>query len=234
MKPAKILVVALASALTLGQLVPDCKAATGTSPQARNSQVFDSTGKASDTELADFKANPKSLLKSNPIGGFQLASLAKALALTDTSTVANLIDLIGSANPLQIAAIGSGLGQAARELMNSTDEASQRAGQTIQSQIEAVESASLNTAFENSLHGPAAASGKAGIHTNLSSFSGGAVGGGVGGAVNQGGSNSGSQGVATTNAPPVGNQSSLNTTETIPFSGAVVTCTSSVSPAHAC
>lgn len=232
MKLAKVLVFVMASTLVLGKTAyaVENKVPTGTS----TSHAPDSIDKASATELANFKADPKSLLSSNPIGGLQLVGMAKALALADSNTVASLIDLIASANALQLAAIGSGLGQAAKQLKDSSDENDQKTAQTIQSQIDAAMSEALLNAFKNGLTGIAAPNGKTGVQTSLSGNSVGGLGGGVGGAVNTNGTSTGSQSSATTNTAPSASKSSVNTTESIPFSGTVVTCTTSVSPTHAC
>jgi hypothetical protein len=235
MKSKKMIVLGIVGTLVLGHsaMAVENTATVGSSAH----KPLDSTEKVSATELANFKANPKSLLTSNPIGGLQLTSLVKAIAMGDPSTVESLIALVASANPLQLAAIGSGLGQAAKLLKNSSDESDRQAADTIQSKIDGAKSEALVTAFKSGLTGVAAPFGKANIQSNQSGSTVGAVGGGVGGAVNQNTANAGSQGSTTTKTPPGSSTSSSNTTattETIPFSGGAVTCTSSVSPTRVC
>lgn len=232
MKLAKILVVAMVGGLALGPMMG--RAATA----ATNVAADDTIAKASATDVANFKSNPNSLLTSNPIGGIQLAAMAKSLALADPSTVQTLIELIGSTNPLQLAAIGSGLGQAAKALKNSSDPSDQQAAETINTQISAAKNQTLQTAFNSGSTGTASVDGKSGTQQDSSASS--DAGGGVGGVVNLNGNGSGSSnggtgsGSGTTSSPTVGNITTANTTEPVQFSGTSKTCQSSVSPTRVC
>ncbi|MFL9828358.1 hypothetical protein [Rhodoplanes sp. SY1] len=64
--------------------------------------------------VANFLANPGTLLTDNPDGGARLISQARDLVATDPNTLSAVVALLGSANRDQQRAIGSGLGQAYR------------------------------------------------------------------------------------------------------------------------
>jgi hypothetical protein len=72
--------------------------------------------KASDKEVADFKADEALLLKANPIGGVHLSKTVKSLVLAAPSLVADLLLLSKKANRPQAASIGVGIGQAVKAL----------------------------------------------------------------------------------------------------------------------
>jgi hypothetical protein len=72
--------------------------------------------------IQQFLTNPSTLLTQYPNGGPQMITQVRDLAASDPLTLNALIGLLGTANPDQAAAIGTGLGQAA-ELAVNTDEA---------------------------------------------------------------------------------------------------------------
>jgi hypothetical protein len=76
-------------------------------------------GRLPDAAIAQFKANPHSLLTTYASAGLPLSTQARDLVLTDPKLVDALIDLARSANDAQKGAIGAGLAEAARVLSAS-------------------------------------------------------------------------------------------------------------------
>ncbi len=83
-------------------------------------------GMASVADMDAFKADPLSLLNSNPNGGGALARSARALVLADTEFSDVMLSLGVAANADQRSAIGAGLGQAALACARTQPEAVQR------------------------------------------------------------------------------------------------------------
>jgi hypothetical protein len=90
---------------------------------------------ANQQQLSDFLADPKALLAQNPDGGAKLVQAIRDLLLADPAAVgaacskvvrpgqsncilSAIIALLGSANPAQQSAMGSGAGQAAQALIS--------------------------------------------------------------------------------------------------------------------
>jgi hypothetical protein len=76
--------------------------------------------KLPDTVIAQFKADPQSLLTTYASAGLPLSTRVRGLVLTDPSLVATLIELAKNANDAQKGAIGAGLAEAA-QLSAATD-----------------------------------------------------------------------------------------------------------------
>ena len=93
--------------------------ATGVTAQPTAGVTTPAFAKLPDSVIAEFKANPDSLLKTYASAGLPLSTQVRGLALTDPSLVAILIDLAKKANDAQKAAIGAGLAEAARVLATS-------------------------------------------------------------------------------------------------------------------
>ena len=66
-----------------------------------------------------FQADPGQVLMSNGDGGAQLTSIIRQLAVADPKDLPLIITLLKTANQMQAAAIGSGLGQAALALVRT-------------------------------------------------------------------------------------------------------------------
>lgn len=208
-----------AAIVLMSALMASVPATTYAETTGPNNVVLNLPGKASDKQLADFKANPGSLLKGNPIGGLQLSSEVKGLALADPSAVVDaLLAQAKSANSAQAAAIGTGLGQALKLIQGVDKTLSDDLARRIAAagSVELLAGYNLGTADVQTLSvGPGV---------------GAAIGGGLGGPVG-GVTNTGSN-TARTTAP--GNFNTANTAATFSFSGATVTCTTSVSPKRTC
>ncbi|MDR3435450.1 hypothetical protein [Telmatospirillum sp.] len=71
--------------------------------------------KATADQIANFKKDPSSLLKTNPLGGLMLTALVKALVLADPSLADAVIQATQQGTNIQAAAIGAGVGQAVAE-----------------------------------------------------------------------------------------------------------------------
>ncbi|GLH76765.1 hypothetical protein SSBR45G_16730 [Bradyrhizobium sp. SSBR45G] len=82
-------------------------------------------------QAANFKANPEQILTQNPTGGAELIAKARDLAVNDPATLDALIALLAKANKDQKAAIASGLGQAARIVVRSNRDYSERIAKAI-------------------------------------------------------------------------------------------------------
>ena len=104
----------LIAALSVGAFLTACApSARAQSPGAASAPAV---GRLSDTAIAQFKANPQSLLTTYASAGLPLSTEVRGLILTDPTLVDALIDLAGGANDAQKGAIGAGLAEAARIL----------------------------------------------------------------------------------------------------------------------
>jgi hypothetical protein len=175
--------------------------------------------KATQQQVAEFKANEMGLLKSNPIGGVQLSATVKALVLAQPSLIDDLLELIKQANSRQAAAIGAGVGQAAK-ILSVTDQA---LANSLAAKIAANGNEQLLAGYNagSSETSTFAVSGRGGQ---------GFAGGGTGGPVNSSpfaGGGSHSDQAQANGSPNIGGQSRT-------FGGAATSCTSSVSPYNPC
>ncbi|WP_205421293.1 hypothetical protein [Rhizobium terrae] len=75
---------------------------------------FVSPARMADAEIAAFLASPDGLLTQFSSGGLPLSNQARSLAGSSADTLAPLLALAGRGNAAQAAAIGAGLGRAAR------------------------------------------------------------------------------------------------------------------------
>jgi hypothetical protein len=139
--------------------------------------------KLPDSTIAQFKADPQSLLTTYASAGLPLSTRVRSLVLTDPSLVATLIDVAKSGNDAQKSAIGAGLAEAARILAATNPQ--------LATQIKLAVAQSglgpLITAFiagSNATETAAIGGGGEGV--------GGGTGGPTGGVGNSGGSNGGS------------------------------------------
>lgn len=175
--------------------------------------------KATEQQVAEFKANETSLLKSNPIGGVQLSATVKALVLARPSLTDNLLGLIKQANSRQIAAIGAGVGHAAK-ILSGCDQA---LASDLAAKIAANGSEQLFAGYNagSSETSTLAVSGTAGL---------GFAAAGTGGPVNV--SPFGGGGSHASQTPS--NATSNLGTPSKSFGGAATSCTSSVSPFNPC
>ncbi len=171
------------------------------------------SSKASEKQVAEFKADEALLLRANPIGGMQLSLIVKALVLADPSLVDDLISLSKKANSPQAASIGAGIGQAVHAL-EAIDKA---LADRIATKVASDGSPDLLAGYTiGASQTPTYAVGG---------------GGGTGGSINSsngsagGGSRAYQQGTSSyiSSIPP--NYS---------FGGATVTCSGSVSPSRSC
>lgn len=143
-------------------------------------------GAATQQQINDFLANPSSLLRQYPNGGARMIAMVRELACTDHSTLPALGKQLGSANKDQQSAIGTGLGQCARSIVNTDQAYANSIAETIASSG----SQAANDAY-------------AGVTQNVATAATGAGGGGggIGGptgtaGIPSGGGNSGSGGPA--------------------------------------
>jgi len=111
--------------------------------------------------VQDFLNNPQKVLGDNPTGADDLARAIRNLVASDDATLPMVIKLLGSANPQQLAAIGSGLALASRVCLGTGVEADQLFAGTIQSQLAASGIGIAITAFvtEGGQDSPTAATG---------------------------------------------------------------------------
>jgi hypothetical protein len=174
--------------------------------------------KATERQVAEFTANKTGLLKSNPIGGVQLSATAKALVLAQPSLIDDLLELIKQANTRQAAAIGAGIGQAAK-ILTATDA---ELANSLAAKIAAYGNEQVLAGYNAGSHETS---------TFAVSGSGGFSGVGTGGPVNAsppaGGGSSRSDQAQTGATPNQGAQSRS-------FGGAATSCTDSVSPFNPC
>jgi hypothetical protein len=119
-------------------------------------------------QISDFLANPSSLLQQFPTGGARMISMVRDLACTEHSTLQPIARQLGTANKDQQSAIGTGLGQCARSVVNSDQAYANSIGQA----IAASGSENANLAYSGVTQNVATAATAPG---------GGAGGGGVGG-----------------------------------------------------
>ncbi|CAL80641.1 conserved hypothetical protein; putative signal peptide [Bradyrhizobium sp. ORS 278] len=82
-------------------------------------------------QATNFKANPEQVLTQNPNGGAELIAKTRDLAVNDPATLDVLIGLLAKANKDQKAAIAAGLGQAARIVVRSNRDYSERIAKAI-------------------------------------------------------------------------------------------------------
>lgn len=184
------------------------------------------SGKASDKQVADFKANKSSILRSSPIGGAQMSAQAKGLTLADPSVVDDIIAAAKEGNRPQANAIGAGLGQAVKAL-EATDK---ELAQLIARKIAIANNGDLVAGYNagtGDIRTFATGTG-AGTGTATGGTGGGGVGGIVGGGL-----------VSSSGSPPtsaIGSTSLLTSSQltTTSFAGASVSCTQSVSPTTRC
>jgi hypothetical protein len=118
--------------------------ATGdTTADAQSGACFSGPALLPQDTIASFLNNPSSLLQSAPVGGFQLTSQVRALAGSSNEAIPELVGLASSANDAQIAALGTGLAQAALACVaNRPDVAA-----LIQEEVAASNNQALITAF---------------------------------------------------------------------------------------
>jgi len=186
-----------------------------------NAPTAGPAARASDKQVADFKANPASLLRGNPLGGLQLSALVKSLVLADPSLADTIIGLAPQGNSMQVPSLGSGIGQALR-ILQGVDA---KLAQSVQEKAIATKNEALIAGLEAGLK-------------DTQTFSTGAGGGfgGVsgGGSGPVGGVGTGSGGSGNYVSQP-GSFSLSNSGYNQTFSsGASVTCTRSVSPRRNC
>ena len=138
--------------------------------------------KLPDSTIAQFKADPQSLLTTYASAGLPLSTRVRSLVLTDPSLVATLIDVAKSGNDAQKSAIGAGLAEAARILAATNPQLA----------------AQIQLAVAQSGLGPLITAFIAGSNATETAAVGGGEGGGAGtggptsGVGNSGGSNGGS------------------------------------------
>lgn len=180
---------------------------------------IDLPDKLSAAKVDDFRSDPQSLLKHNPIGGLALSSEVKGLTITDpASAVDALLDAASSSNSMQAVAIGTGLGQAVKAMMG-VDKA---CADEIARKITSVGLTDLLSGYRMA-------------QADTQAFLTGAdegIGGGLGGAVN--GSSTASTGSSGATSRAGGSTSTSNSPETFNFSGSTGSCSSSVSPRRRC
>ncbi|MDB5597098.1 MAG: hypothetical protein JWM36_4059 [Hyphomicrobiales bacterium] len=187
------------------------------------------SGKASDKQVADFKANKSSILRSSPIGGAQMSAQAKGLTLADPSVVDDIIAAAKEGNRPQANAIGAGLGQAVKAL-EATDK---ELAQSIARKIASANNGDLFAGYNAGTGDIRTFATGTGTGTGAGTGGTGGTGtGGVGGIV--GGGLVSSAGSPPTSA--VGSTSLLTGSQltTTSFAGASVSCTQSVSPTTRC
>jgi hypothetical protein len=182
------------------------------------------SGKASDKQVADFKANKSSILRSSPIGGAQMSAQAKGLTLADPSVVDDIIAAAKEGNRPQANAIGAGLGQAVKALEGTDKELAQ----SIARKIASANNGDLFAGYNAGTGDIKTFATGTGTGTGTGAGSTGGVGGIVGGSL-----------VSSSGSPPtsaVGSTSLLTSSQltTTSFAGASVSCTQSVSPTTRC
>lgn len=159
-----------------------------------------STGAQAAT-VDEFLANPAQVMAQYPAGGAELISLIRDVATSHPEALATITSLLASGNVDQQAAIGSGLGQAYKIVLNSD----QAYAAQIAAAIGGSNSDSAKTAYSGatgdvsiaSVGGGAAGSGGGG--GGAGGGSGGTAGGTGFGGTPTGGSNSGSGGTTGQN-----------------------------------
>lgn len=168
-------------------------------------------------QAADFQSNPQGLLKRNPVGGQELSGEVRGLTVTDPSAAVDaLLEVARSANSMQAAAIGAGLGQAVKMIMGID----KSCGDDITRRIAGSGLSDLLTGYNMAMaDGPMLFVGPS---------DGG--GGGFGGVVDETSSSS-SAGATTSEG---GSTSHTNSADTVSFSGSAITCSTSVSPRRQC
>lgn len=211
------MVVQTASSFAIAQTTPPAATSDNTASGGACGRAFNLPDKLPAADLSDFKSDPSGLLKDNPIGGLQLSGEVKGLMVTDPNAAVDaLLEVARSANSVQAAAIGTGLGQAVKAILGVNKACSDEIARKI-----------AGSALSDLLTGYNMA-----MADTPMLFAGGsdAVGGGLGGVVN-GASGSPAAG-ATISAR--GSTSHTNTAETDSFSGSTITCSTSVSPRKKC
>jgi hypothetical protein len=210
----KLSVVGLLAVLSCAPAGPFAAAEDSSSPSPASLDAIRATGR----QIAEFKQNTAALLKTNPVGGIQLAAMVKALVIGDPTLVGDLLSLSQLGNNLQAAAIGAGIGQAVKAL-SATDK-------TLADAIAAKVAAG---AREEVLAGYAIGTSDNPTYAVTGGPS--AVGAGSGGPVNSA-SNSG--GGSARPSQTAGSSTSNTGASTPSFGGSTVSCTQSASPSGTC
>jgi len=185
--------------------------------------------KLPDSVIADFKADPAKFLDRYKSGGLPLSSEVKDLALTDPSTLPDILTAAKSTNSVQSAAIGAGLAEAAREVASTNPQlATQIQTQVVGSNLAEIVAAYIAVSNSPVTTSTAAGGGGAG---------GGAVGGGsggpVGGVTTSGGTNGGAGSGTGTGSSGTQSPSSFNSLGgggSPPSGGSTTATTTSTSP----
>jgi hypothetical protein len=182
------------------------------------------TAKASGSDLSGYKSDPLGLLNTNPIGGSQLTSTAKALVLADNSVVTSLVSVVKSptANPQQINAIGNGIGAAVKAMRDSGTDEERKTAEAIAAEIGSSGLDTLIAGFD---------AGTKGLQTFAvgTGNEGPLLGGNVSGPIT-----TASYTPSTSNAASPQSIYLANPVEIFSFTGATLNCQSSVSPARSC
>lgn len=193
-----------------------CLPWSATAEKPRPSALDIASRKASEKQVADFKADETLLLKANPIGGIQLSTMVRALLLADPSLIDDLILLSRKGNSPQVASIGAGIGQA----VNALEAIDKALAEQIAAKVASDGSPDLLAGYTIGMS-----------QTPTYAVGGGGGGGGTGGSVNAtsygggGGSRSDQQGTSSYLSSGSPSYS---------FGGASVTCSGSVSPYRLC
>lgn len=129
-----------------------------------------------------FTSSPASLLSANPNGGAALISAIRNLAVSDRAAISGITTLISSANPDQMSAIGTALGQATNLCLRTERETAV----ALQALVASTDKPALTTAFRAVAGDPRTAA--------TGGNTGGAQGGGAAGAGGQGATGGGGLG----------------------------------------
>lgn len=139
--------------------------------------------------VAEFIANPTQVMAQYPNGGAELIALIRDVATSRPDALATLTALLSSGSAEQQAAVGSGLGQAYKIVVNSD----QAYASQIAAAVGASSSDSAKTAYSGATGNVSTASTGPGAGGGSGSGgSGGTAGGSTGSGAPSGGSNSGS------------------------------------------
>ncbi len=153
-----------------------------------------------------FTNAPTSLLSTNPNGGAALISAIRNLVVSDRAAVSGISALIASANPDQIAAIGTAMGQATNLCLRTELETAV----ALQTLVATADKPALTAAFRAVAGDPRTAA----TGGNTGGAQGGAAGGGQGAAGGGGLGGSGVTGSGTTSASGGGRNDSRPVTLT--------------------
>jgi hypothetical protein len=192
-KRTSILAMAALVAMALGSGNPSAQTVEG-------GNRVPSFTKLPDSAIAQFKANPQTLLTTYASAGLPLSTEVRSLVLTDPGVVDALIDVAKNGNDAQKAAMGAGLAEAARILAATNPQLAARIQLAVAkagcdpsgpAKPDCASLAPFVTAFiagSNGIRTAAIGGGAGGGGGGL----GGGSGGPAGGVGNSGGSNSGS------------------------------------------